>query len=253
MVVAVVALISVTRFIIIRGSQVDTGGLQGEVGILRADGSEKIIGRELIPFSTWGIGGAKLEAGDSLICKAWLQIRPEGFPAELKEIDLTVKYTINGGPTEQEWGVSPTGVIPRTHPDEAWWKTPLPEGIVTAVPLSFRNEDAKWDDMTGGYVGGVGYWSMPVEELDARLSGFPDGVYVFQVTYIVNRFSVTWIEYGSERVESYWYEGNPGRPVDGPTFSSVLIVDIKVTKTSPTLSVSVSSESGGSSSLRIHP
>ena len=252
MVIAVVAaIISVSGFIIYQDSQANTGGLQGEVGILRADGTEKIVGRELIPFSTWGIGGAKLEAGDSLYCKAWLQIQPEGFPARLEEVDLTVKYTINGGPAEETWGSSPTGDIPKTHPVEVWWVTPLPEGETTRIPLLFRNVDARWTST--GYVGGVSYWSMPVEDIDARLSGLPDGDYVFQVTYIVNMFSVTWNEYGSEREEAYWYEGNPGRPVDSPFFSSVLIVDIKVTKTSPTLSVSVSSESGGSMSLRIQP
>ena len=121
MVIAVVVAISVSGFIIIQGSQVNTGGLQGEVGILRADGTEKIISRELIPFSTWGIGGAKLEAGDSLYCKAWLKILPEGFPARLEEVDLTVKYTINGGPVEEMWGSSPTGGIPKTHLVEIWW------------------------------------------------------------------------------------------------------------------------------------
>ena len=239
-VIAAVIVLFVSGFIIYRESQNNTGGIQGEVGILRADGSEKIIGSELIPFSTWGIGGVKLEAGDSLYCKAWLQILPEGFPAELEEIDLTVKHTINGGPAEETWGTSPSGDIPKTYPVETWWSnTPLPEGEATVIPLLFRNID------------GVSYWSMPVEDIDARLSGFPDGDYVFQVTILVNRFSVTWDEYGSKRVESYWYEGNPGRPVDSPFFSSVLIVDIKVTKTSPTLSVSVTSES--SASLSIQP
>jgi len=251
-VIAAVIVVFVSGFIIYRNSQNNTGGIQGEVGILRADGSEKIIGRELIPFSTWGIGGAKLEAGDSLYCKAWLQILPEGFTAELEEIDLTVKHTINGGPAEETWGTSPSGDIPKTYPVETWWSdTPLPEGEATVIPLLFRNIDAQWTPT--GYEGGVSYWSMPVEDIDARLSGFPDGDYVFQVTIIVNRFSVTWDEYGSKRVESYWYEGDPGRPVDSPFFSSVLIVDIKVTKTSPTLSVSVSSESGGSTSLSIQP
>ena len=246
-----VVVIFVSGFLIYRDFQntQNTGGLQGEAGILRADGSEKIIGRELIPFSTWGIGGAKLEEGDALYCKAWLQILPEGFPAELEEIDLTVKHTINGGPIEKMWGTTTTGDIPRTFPVEAWWNTPLPQDETSSILLQFRNSNAQWTP--SGYVGGVSHWTLPVEDINARLQGFPDGDYVIQVTYVINRFSVTWDEYGSKRVEDYWYEGNPD-PGDGPTFSSVLIVDLTVTKTSPTLSVSVSSESSGAS-LKIRP
>ena len=179
-------------------SMQNVNGVNGEVGILKADGSTVPFKLGQTIFSTVKVNGILLTSNDYLYWRFWLSLRATGDISNVHATEVHFKLTQElNGPNSWQAGTEGTSTgIPVTNPSESWFIVNLPINSVVIVPLKYR--DVWWG---GGaetsssllpyttVVGGVPVREARVEKASA-FSNWAAGTYVW--TMYCQVVSVTW-------------------------------------------------------------
>lgn len=202
---AVLLLIGIVGFalFISNGAQGEaTNGLNGEAGIVKADGT-------IIPLAVKGSALAiftvnnveDLTDEDYIYWRFWLNLKATGIAGILTSVRFKLWQRIDGSPSAWKAGTEGTSsaTIPGTSPSEAWFQTNLPVEKSVTLPLKYRDallaEGADEPPMAPYSVlsedGTHAIRAVRTDRLGLFLGGAPDG-YTVTLEMFCEVVEVTW-------------------------------------------------------------